>query len=100
MSGKNYIIIEDPVVAKVFSDLHKRRLAIVRPDTSTLGDASFYQLYSDFLGVLMNLTVFVSFVQKLNDAMAERPTAAQLQGKRKTQHRKAYEGPAGLRPSP
>ena len=76
-------LYEDPVVAKVFSDLHKWRLAIVRPDTSTLGDASFS----------------VSFVQKLNDAMAERPTAVQLQGKRKTQHRKAYERPAGLRPS-
>ena len=82
MSGKNYVIIEDPVVAKVFSDLHKRRLAIVRPDTSTLGDASFS----------------VSFVQKMNDAMAERPTAVQLQGKRKTQHRKAYERLAGPRP--
>ena len=71
------------MVAKVFSDLHKWRLAIVRPDTSTLGDASFS----------------VSFVKKLNHAMAERPTAVQLQGKRKTQHRKAYERPAGLRPS-
>ena len=87
------------MVEKVFSDLHKRRLAIVRPDTSTLGDASFYQCVNDLLGVLMNLPVSVSFVQKLNDAMAERPTAVQLQGKRKTQHRKAYERPAGLRPS-
>ena len=81
--GKIIAFYENRVVAKVFSDLHKRRLAIVRPDTSTLGDASFS----------------VSFVQKLNDAMAERPTAVQLQGKRKTQHRKAYERPAGLRPS-
>ena len=82
-AGKIISLYTDQVVAKVFSDLYKRRLAIVRPDTSTLGDASFS----------------VSFVQKVNDAMAENPTAVQLQGKRKTQHRKAYERPAGLRPS-
>ncbi len=83
VSGKNYVIIRRPSCSKCFERFTKRRLAIVGPDTSTLGDASFS----------------VSFVQKLNDAMAEIPTAAQLQGKRKTQHRKAYERPAGLRPS-
>ncbi len=56
---------------------------LIKPDTSTLGDASFS----------------VSFVQKLNEAMAEMPTNAELQGERKTQHRKAYERLAGLRPS-
>ena len=63
--------------------MQKQGLAITQPDTSTLGDAS----------------VSVSFVLKMNNGMAEMLTAAQLKGERKMQHRKAYERPAGLRPS-
>ena len=60
-----------------------RGLAITQPDTSTLGDASFS----------------VGFVPQLSKGMAEILATAQLQGQRKTQHRKEYERPAGLRPS-
>ena len=59
-------------------------LAETHADTSTLGDASFS----------------VGFILKLNRGMVERFVAAQLKGQRKTQHRKAYERPAGLRPIP
>ena len=69
--------------SKGFRVLQKQGLATTQPDTSTLGDASFS----------------VSFVLKQNNGMAEMLTAAQLKGKRKMQHRKAYERLAGLRPS-
>jgi len=77
------LIDEKTIIARASGFCKSRGLATTQPDTSTLGDASFY----------------VSFVGKLNNGMAEMPAAAQLKGKRKMQHRKAYERPAGLRPS-
>jgi len=81
--GKILLIDEKTIIARVSGFCKSRGLATTQPDTSTLGDAPFY----------------VSFVGKLNNGMAEMPTAAQLKGKRKMQHRKAYERLAGLRPS-
>jgi len=77
------LINEKTIIARVSGFCKSRGLATKQPDTSTLGDASFS----------------VSFVLKLNNGMGEMPTAAQLKGERKMQHRKAYERLAGLRPS-
>ena len=81
--GKIIFINEKADVVMVFRDLQRQGLANTQADTSTLGDASFS----------------VSFVLQLNKGMAEMLTEAQLKGERKTEHRQAYEGPAGLRPS-
>jgi len=83
LSGQNLLIDEKTIIARVSGFCKSRGLATTQPDTSTLGDASFS----------------VSFVLKPNNGMAEMLTAAQLKGERKTQHRKAYERLAGLRPS-
>ena len=80
---KIILIDEKTIVARVSWFCKSRRLASAQPDNSTLGDASFA----------------VSFVLKLNNGIAEIPTAAQLKGERQMQHRKAYERLAGLRPS-
>ena len=79
--------------------MQKQGLAITQPDTSAPGDASFYQWHFYFFTGIDEPAVSVSFVGKLNNGMAEMPTAAQLKGERQMQHRKAYEHPAGLRPS-
>ena len=85
--------------SKGFRVLQKQGLATTQPDTSTLGDASFYQWHFYFFRGIDEPAVSVSFVLKLNNGMGEMPTAAQLKGKRKMEHRKAYERLAGLRPS-
>jgi len=65
----------------------------------TLGNVSFYQWHFYFFTGIDEPAVSVSFVGKPNNGMAEMLTADPLKGERKTQHRKAYERLAGLRPS-
>jgi len=93
------LIDEKTIIARVSGFCKSRGLVTTQPDTSTLGDASFYQWHFYFFTGIDEPAVSVSFVGKPNNRMAEIPTAAQLKGKRKMQHRKAYERLAGLRPS-
>jgi hypothetical protein len=57
----------------------------------------FINLFLFFTGV-DEPAVSVSFVLLLNKGMAEMLAEPELQRQRKTQHRKEYKRPAGLRP--
>jgi len=81
--GKIILIDEKTIVARVSCFCKSRGLASAQPDTSTLGDASFYPRHFYFFTGIDEPAVSVSFVLKLNNGMAEMSTAAQLKGKRK-----------------
>ena len=68
--GKILLIDEKTIIARVSGFCKSRGLATMQPDTSTLGDASFYQWHFYFFTGIDEPAVSVSLL-KLNNGMAE-----------------------------